>query len=107
MQTLLLPAINLGILVAVLAYYLRQPAKDFVRNRHLVLKQEVERIAEQLRVSQERFEEFSSKLKAIDVELTALREQTQQDAEVMRNKVLNDARKLSLSIVADAQTAAE
>lgn len=107
MHTLILPALNLAILVGVLVYFTRAPFRAFVTGRHETLREEVQRVSTQLRDSQARFEEFTAKLKAIDAEVAALREQSRQDAEAMKARLLNDARRLSTVIVADARTSAE
>lgn len=107
METLVAPAINLAILVSILGYYLRQPLKGFVRTRHDTLRDEVERVGNQLKLAQAKFDEFSAKLKAIDAEVAALKEQARQDSEAMKVRVINDAKRLSQTIVTDARSSAQ
>ena len=107
MHTLVLPALNLLVLLGVLFYYLRAPLKNFVASRHQLLQEEVQRVSGQLREAQGKYEEFSAKLKAIDTEISILRDQSKQDAEAMKIRVLNDARRLSTLVVSDAKTSAE
>lgn len=106
MHGLIAPTINVLILVGIFAYFLRTPLKQFVRGRYVNVKDDVERVSQQLRQSQERYEEFTAKLRAIDAEITALREQARQDAEAMRVRVRNDASKLAGTIVSDARASA-
>lgn len=106
METLIAPAVNLAILIGVMAYYLRAPIRQFVNERHLSLGQELIRVRELLRTSQGQYDEFSSKLKAIEVETSALREQVRQEALSTKAKIVAEAQKLASGIVADARTSA-
>lgn len=101
------PAFNFFVLVGALAYYLKQPLKSFVHQRHLTVGEDLRKVRQLLRESQERYDEFSAKLKAIDVELTSLREQARQDAQTTKLRILSEAQRTSGHIVADARTAAE
>ena len=105
--SLIAPFFNVTVLVGVLVYFLRKPISDFVSSRHAGLRDEVQRVSEQLRQSQSQFEEFSAKLKAIHAEISALREQAKQDAEATRARVVNDAKKLSAVILSDAKSSAD
>jgi F0F1-type ATP synthase membrane subunit b/b' len=59
-----------------------------------------------LRQAQENFDEFSAKLKAVDVEIGALREQAKQDALLIKQKIQGDARRVAATVVADARDSA-
>lgn len=106
MHELIAPAINLSILLTVLGYYLRAPLKDFVASRHVTLRDEVQRVRKMLREAQEQFDEFSAKLKAIDAEVMALKDQAKQDAQVTKNRIVTEAMKLSENVVVDARATA-
>lgn len=106
MSALLWPAINFCILIGALVYFLKKPLSDFVTQRHTYLRDEVQKVASQLRSSQGRFQEFSAKLQAIENEVVALRSQAKQDAEAMKVRVLTDAKKQSSGIVADSHVGA-
>lgn len=107
METLIAPSINLGILIVVLAYYLRAPLRAFIAGRHSAVRDEVAKVREMLQQAQDKHNEFSSKLKAIDVEITSLREQAKQDAQATKLRVLSEAQRLSSTIVSDARATAE
>ncbi len=107
MHALFAPAINFFILVGVLVYYMREPIKKFIMDRHVVFSAEVKAVSTQLREAQERYEEFSAKLKMIETEIAALQEQARQDAKAMRLRLLGDARRAHSNIIADAKTAVE
>lgn len=101
------PAFNFFVLVGALAYYLKQPLKDFVQQRHLNVGDDLKKVRQLLRESQEKYDEFSAKLKAIDVELTSLREQAKQDAQSAKLRILSEAQRSSGHIISDARTSAE
>lgn len=107
MNTLLLPLLNLAILLSVLVYFLRLPLRTFVSGRHELLREQVRQVSAQLHEAQARFEEFTAKLKAIDTEIEALRDQARHDADAMKTRILADARRLSGVIVADARSSAD
>lgn len=99
--------VNFLILVGGLVYFLRQPLKLFVRTRHEFLRDEVSRVEKQLKSAQIKYDEFSAKLKAIDAEIQAIQEQMRQDADAMKVRVVNEAKRLSTTIVADARSSAD
>jgi len=107
MHTLALPFLNFSILVAALVYFLRTPVKQFVAQRHVFLRDELSTVRERLRQSQERYEEFSSKLKAIDAELVDIRKESAATAQATRSKIVTEARRLAGNIVSDARFASE
>lgn len=107
MSELFAPTINLIILVGILVYYTRHPIKKSVQDRHASLRDELARVRDLLRQAQEQYNEFSSKLKAIEAETTALRQQAVQDAEAAKQRLVNDAQRMSLGISSDARKAAE
>lgn len=106
MGTLVAPFFNLAVLVGILVYYLRKPLADFVSNRHLGLKEEVQSVTEQLRTARKQFDEFSAKLKAIDAEVSSLTQQYRQDAESIKVRILTEAKKSAQAGIADAQASA-
>jgi F0F1-type ATP synthase membrane subunit b/b' len=107
MSELFAPTVNLLILIGILAYYLRAPMKQSIRDRHTGLRDELARVRDLLRQSQEQYQEFSSKLKAIDAETSALRQQAVQDAQATKQRILADAQRLSMNVAADARRAAD
>lgn len=106
MKELIAPTINVLILVGVLFYYLRGPIRAHVQNRHLSLREELDKVRELLQKAKNQHEEFTSKLGALSAETGALRAQMSQDAAAAKQRLLADAQKLALGIAADAQAAA-
>lgn len=107
MHSLIAPLVNVSILLGVLVYYLRKPIADFVISRHTNIRDQVKAVSEELRSAQNKYEEFSSRIKALDVEVRALREQGKQESDQMKTRLLTDARRVSAAIVADSRTSAE
>jgi F0F1-type ATP synthase membrane subunit b/b' len=107
MSELFAPTINLLILIGILAYYLRAPMKQSVHDRHANLRDELARVRQLLLQAQEQYNEFTSKLSAIDAETTALRQQAVQDAQAAHHRIMTDAQRLGSSIAADSRRAAE
>lgn len=103
MHGLIAPSINLLILVGLLAYFLREPLKAFVRQRHDSVREGVERAHEELRLAQERYTEFTAKLSSLGLEAESLRDQIRADSHAARDRVLEQAKLLSTHIVGDAR----
>lgn len=107
METLIAPTFNFLILLGILGYYLREPCRKFITDRHRFLRDEVERVAAQLKEAQDQLEEFSAKLKALNTEVASLKEQAVQDGKNMRLRILSEARKANAFIVGEAQAASQ
>jgi F0F1-type ATP synthase membrane subunit b/b' len=107
MGTLVAPLANLAVLLGFLFYKLKGPFRAYVAGRHDNVGAELKRVRELLRQAQERHEEFSAKLKAIEVETSALREQARQDAQSAKLRILSEAQRLSGAIISDARGNAE
>lgn len=107
MSELFAPTFNLVVLLGLLFYYLRDPIRTAVRIRHETLRDELTKVRETLVQAQNQHEEFSAKLKAIDVEIAAHRNQLLQDAQAAKQRIIADAQRLSGNIATDARRAAE
>ena len=107
MHSLIAPAINLGILLVVLFVYLKTPIQQFVSNRAVTVGQELKKVREMLRDAQEKHDEFSAKLKSIEIEVSALREQAKQDAQAAKLRILSEAQRACSTIVSDARSTSE
>lgn len=105
MTDVLISAGNLAILIAILVIYLRKPLREFVQQRHVGLRDELQRVAEQLRLAQVKFDDFSAKLKAVEVEAAALRDQAEHDASAMKLRITTEAKQQADGIVLDARSA--
>jgi F-type H+-transporting ATPase subunit b len=106
-KSFVIQTINTIVLLFILVRFTKAPLRAFVTDRHTSLRDELTAVSGKLKQSKERFEEFSAKLKAIEAEVTALRNQARQDAESMKVRTLADAKRLSETIVTDARAAAQ
>ncbi|CAM6054216.1 unnamed protein product [Sphagnum tenellum] len=70
---------------------MKQPVKDFVLQRHHSIRKEIQEVRQDLKTAQEKYEEFSSKLKAVDTEVAALRTQTQQEIAALKQRILSNS----------------
>lgn len=107
MESLIASTVNLLILLGFLGYKLRGPLKEFVSQRHTLLKTEIQTVSNQLKEAQEKFNEFSSRLKSVQSEVSAIREQNKQDALQMKQRILNEAQRTATTIVSDSKTVAQ
>lgn len=107
MSSLIASAINLGILFGLIYWKSRDPVVAFVRTRHETLRDELQKTAKDLSTAKQRFEEFSARLNAMQAEAAALRQQSKQDAQAAKIRVVDEARRLSALIVSDAKTSSE
>lgn len=105
METLVAPLVNLVILIGLMAYYLRQPLRDFAKNRSVSIREELKTAKEELTIAQQKHAEFTSKLKAMDAEIVGLKNQAVQDAGAMKAKIVTEAQKMSANVVSDARNA--
>jgi F-type H+-transporting ATPase subunit b len=106
MATLILPAINLSILLGVLAYFLREPLKQYAADRHRTIREELVSVREQLARAQAQYAEFSKKLGVLDQELAEIRAEMKQEVTATRARVVEDAKKSAVRIQTDASATA-
>jgi F0F1-type ATP synthase membrane subunit b/b' len=105
--SLIYPTINLVALVSFLVWKLKAPVSEFVKKRHVYVRDEVQRVSEQLQKSQVKYQEYSSKLKAIDAEVNAIRDQSLAEAKEVQTRVINEANRLTKQILDDARIGAQ
>ncbi len=107
METLVASTFNLVLLLAILFYKLRVPLRDFVEQRHHSIRSDIQTVQNQLRQAQEKYDEFSAKLNAINVEIDVLREQSKQDALAAHHRILSESHKMMGNVISDAKRAAD
>ena len=103
MVALISPALNLGILIVILAYALRAPVKNQVFQRRQEIEEGIRQTREQFQLAQGRYEEFTSKLKAIETEISAMRQQYLLDSQSLKTKIISHSQRLAKTIREDAQ----
>jgi F0F1-type ATP synthase membrane subunit b/b' len=106
MGTSVISAINLLILIGIMIWKLRAPITSHVADRHVLIRDEIQTVRVQLSQAQEKYEEFSSKLKAIDAEISVLREQNKQDTAALKMRVTGEARRVAAMVASDARDTA-
>jgi F0F1-type ATP synthase membrane subunit b/b' len=107
MSTLLWPAINLGVLLSIIGYFLREPLKQFASERHRTMREELASVREQLARAQKQYGEFTARLGALDTEIAAIRDQMKQEAASSKARIVEEAKKSAARIQSDSNTAAK
>lgn len=108
METSLIASIiNFLILIGILVVKLRAPLRSYIANRHQLVRDEIQNVAERLRQAQEKFDEYSAKLKAIDAEIATLREQVKNEVNQIKQRVNLEARQSASRMIAEAKNAAD
>jgi F0F1-type ATP synthase membrane subunit b/b' len=107
METLILPFFNFSILVGLLYWKLKAPAKEFVAQRSVDVGAELRKTAEQLATAQKQLAEFSAKLKSVEAEVQQLRSEAKTEAARIQERTLNEAKRLADQVVRDANSRKE
>ena len=107
MESLFAPTFNLALLIGLLVFKLRAPLRSFVSQRHLTIRDELQRVKDQLRQAQEKYEEFTAHVKALDAESMALRDQTKKEITALQQRIMAEARRLSSTVINDAKNAVD
>ncbi len=103
METLLWPVVNLLLLIALLFHLLRKPVTVALQGRHTTLRDEIQRVREQLTQAQARFDQFSAKLRTMESEAENLFQQSKQDATQTKEALISKASRASQTIVQEAK----
>ena len=86
-------ALNLVLLLGLLAYLLRKPLGEFLRNRKERLRSEVDRAEKAAGKARAALEEYSAKLDAISSEIGSLTESIRKRGETERAELVSQAKK--------------
>lgn len=105
--TLVYHAINLLLLVGVVAWFARRPIQAFMAERRAGVVRNIETSEQLLREAQSRLDEWQRRLANLDTELREIREASARLAEVEREEILREARALAERIRADARAAVQ
>lgn len=107
MSGLIYPLINFSILVGALYYYLKNPTKAFVKERHTSLKEQLDNVQAKLQDAQKQYHEYSQRLSSMDGEVASLIKQIRADAETTRVRVVTEAKRMADQVVIDAKRTSE
>lgn len=99
------PFLNLLILLAVLAYYLRKPLKDFVSGRHQTLRDQIRGAHERLSNARSLGSEVAMQLGRFDQEVADMKAQASKDLADAKSKGLAQAKAMAAQIKKDAEVA--
>ena len=83
--------INLLILFGGLAYFLREPARQFFSNRKAELQKQLRRAEEARQEAEAKLAEAEERMKRLDSELDAIRRQAREEAEREKERVREQA----------------
>lgn len=99
--------INFLILLVILYYFLRRPAREFFCTRSVSTKMAVETAKKHYQESYRRLEEIEARLKNVDVEGKELIHRIKKEAELEKQKLIALARDMAEKIKSDARRIAE
>ncbi len=105
--TFVFHALNLAVLLAVLLYFGRSPARKFFHERRQRVQGEIDRATALLEDAQARFSSWQRRLIELDRELAEIRETGRRRAEEERERILSDARARAERIRSEAAAAIE
>ena len=95
--------VNFIILFAVLAYYLKEPIRNFLIERRGIISNAIDEAEKVIAEAKKRYEEFSAKMNKIDEEIKTLREILKKEGEIERNEILRHAELASQKIGEEAR----
>jgi len=95
--------VNFIILFAVLAYYLKEPIRNFLIERRGIISNAIDEAEKVIAEAKKRYEEFSAKMNKIDEEIKTLREILKKEGEIERNEILRHTELASQKIREEAR----
>ncbi|MCC7440126.1 MAG: hypothetical protein IT285_00745 [Bdellovibrionales bacterium] len=98
---------NFTLFVGLIYFAVRTPVRRAVVDRHATIRDTVETNRRRLADARAAYEEYSSKLRAVDIEAGAVRQQLKVESEAARERVIQAAKRLSAGILVDAETGAK
>ena len=107
LQSLLWPAVNLVILLAVLVYFARKPLAAYFDKRRSEIAGELQSSADELATAESTYAKWQRRLIDLGAELDEIRATSRQRAEAERERIIQDARATAARIQRDATAAVE
>lgn len=104
MHELISPAFNFLVLVVVLFVFLRKPVVQALALRHEQIKKQLQEADEIKKSAQNKFDEYSLRLNQLDSEADAIIKQSKQDAEKIKNTIIEEAKRTSEKMLKDAES---
>ncbi len=87
------PLINFGILLFVLIYFLKKPAKEFFLARSKTLAEDIEKAAHEKQEVEAVFKSYEQRLANIDQEIASLTQNFKNEGELLKQKIIEEAGK--------------
>jgi F-type H+-transporting ATPase subunit b len=90
--------VNFIILLAVLAYFLKDPIRNFLIERRGIIGNEIEEAQKTIALAKKRYEEYVERMKKIEDEIKFLKETIRKEGEIEREEILKQAEVASQKI---------
>lgn len=104
---LVYPALNLLLLLIVLAFVARKPIRGYFSDRRLQIQGEIEEAARLRKEAEDRYTDWQKRMTGLDVELERIRSTARQRAEGERDRIIEAAQASAERIRHDAGVAVE
>ncbi len=95
--------INLLILFGGLTYFLKEPARQFFRNRKAELQKQIRRAEEARKAAEAKLAEAEERMQQLDAQLDAIRRQAQEEAGREKKRIREQAEEETKRIIAAAR----
>lgn len=103
MSDIVYPWINFIILLTLLIFLLKKPAKDFFLSRSKKVAQDIEQSAHEKHEAEARYLNYDRRLKNIESEMDKLLQSMKQEGELVRAKIIEEAQSASKRMAETAQ----
>ncbi len=95
--------INFILLVVGLYFILKKPVKDFFKERNFLVKKGFEDAKQLKETADLQIEEYSSKIRNVETEVSKIIDEIRNEGELERNKIVSDAQKMAERLKMDSQ----
>ena len=95
--------VNFIILFSVLAYFLKEPLRNFLVERRGIIGNQIQEAKKAIDEAKQRYEDYAYKLKKMDDEIWSLKETIRKEGEVEREEILKQAEATSHKIAEEAK----
>lgn len=100
------PYFQFVIYLAAIIFFAKKPIANMLDKNRTELRAKLSEAKEASLLAERKVKEYEAQIASLEEEISKLKEQSLFDAKIEREKILNDATKLSESILKDAQRAA-
>ncbi len=107
LNSILLSAVNLAILIAVLVYFARKPLRAYFDKRRADIQGELRAAADQLATAESTYAKWQRRMIDLEAELEEIRTTSRQRAEAERERIIQSARATAERIQRDATAAVD